>query len=141
MTGRIVGALALMAIIAILSPTLGTVFDHHTAERVAGHGHVYYGRPDLRHRHGYETPHADTRPDGQSAEAAGPAQPPSSVVVVPATSAAKDGSAVAEAIGFAAGHVPLALSAPPSTVMPPLPGGRPSAVFLSPPYTPPRTLA
>lgn len=134
MTGLLGGALAVLAIVAVVSPSLGSVFDHHVVERMADHEHAYYGRPDLRHKHGYETPHADPhRLDTPTASAS------HTVVILPSNSAAREGSVIAATVGFTIERATPPLSAPRASLLPSTPDRRPGPIFLPPPYTPPRT--
>ena len=134
MTHRIVGALALLAMIAALSPTVGAIVDHHLQERMPGHGHVYYGRPDLRHTHGYEVRH----PEVPRTNVRGAPVSFRSVVILSADSAAKDAPVAAVALGFTVGDSEIAPIRPSMSLISPLPDSRPGSVFLAPPEIPPR---
>ena len=135
MIRRAVGILAMLATIASLSPTVAAIFDHHAPERLADHGHVYYGRPDLDHRHGYESTHVEIA-------AAGPAQTSvRSVVIVPSSSAATELLVLALAPGYASEIGGVVPAPPSSSRIASMPDARPRTVILRPPFTPPRAHA
>ena len=136
MTGWIVRALALLAVVAALSPTVGAIVDHHSAERMPDHGHVYYGHPDLRHKHAYETPHVDMK----SSVAA---EPPRNTVVVilPSTSATRDGPLSDMALSIKTVDTQLVPVAPALFRIAYVEGARPRMVFLEPADPPPRAHA
>lgn len=128
--------LAILAVVAPLIPTAGAIFDHHFAERMPDHGHVYFGRPDLRHRHGYEVPHADI-----TAGVLAPRQEGPGVVILPSESASRAGPLAEMALNFKTVDADSPVAGPTLLPIDPLREDRPSAIFLAPPETPPRAQA
>ena len=55
--GRWGGALAVLVTGALLLPAVGPLLDHHYAERVPGHLHVYSAGVSAAHTHPYEVDH------------------------------------------------------------------------------------
>ncbi len=50
-------ALTLLAVAALLLPSLGPLLDHHFAERHPAHGHLYLGSPSPEHTHPFRHSH------------------------------------------------------------------------------------
>jgi hypothetical protein len=48
------------AVFALLLPVAGPIIDHHFAERLPGHGHVYMDGPELSHEHDLSSSHNHT---------------------------------------------------------------------------------
>ncbi|NQW16888.1 MAG: hypothetical protein HQ478_05315 [Chloroflexi bacterium] len=47
-----------VAVLALLLPVIGPMIDHHYAERLPGHGHVYFGSVELTHEHDLSASHS-----------------------------------------------------------------------------------
>lgn len=132
--GEIFVFLAIVAVLAPLVPTAGAIFDHHFAERMPDHGHIYYGHPDLRHKHAYEITHADVR-------SALPAPSPqvNGVVVLPSDLGTKIGPVAEMALTVMSADADSPISEPPLFPMTPPNDAWPPTAFLAPPETVPRT--
>ncbi len=50
--------LSLLALVALIMPLLAAVVDHHAAERLAGHSHIFVGQFNVAHVHGSLEAHA-----------------------------------------------------------------------------------
>jgi hypothetical protein len=53
----VITLLAMLVVVSLMSPVYGPLLDHHFAERLPGHGHVYPGGVSVYHAHPDETPH------------------------------------------------------------------------------------
>ena len=69
------------AVFALLLPVAGPIIDHHFAERLPGHGHVYIDGPELSHEHDLSSSHNHTATTVLAVDDTGP-----SVVPMPAPS-------------------------------------------------------
>jgi hypothetical protein len=69
------------AVFALLLPVAGPIIDHHFAERLPGHGHVYMNGPELLHEHDLSSSHNHTATMVLAVDDTGP-----SVVPMPAPS-------------------------------------------------------
>ena len=55
-----------LAIFSLLIPLFGTTLDHHYAERLRNHAHIYFETPVVDHVHPYEERHVHYGPVGGS---------------------------------------------------------------------------
>jgi|GEM_PF-2479098 hypothetical protein len=69
------------AVFALLLPVAGPIIDHHYAERLPSHGHVYTDGPELSHEHDLSNSHEHSGTTVLAVDESGP-----SVLPVPATS-------------------------------------------------------
>jgi hypothetical protein len=70
-----------IAVFALLFPVAGPIIDHHFAERLPGHGHVYMDGPELSHGHDLSDSHDHTATTVFAVDESGPL-----VIPVPAPS-------------------------------------------------------